>query len=71
MPGYTYRIICLLFATILAAEQAWLTWITKAMYVPPEDLIWYAGVLFGGLIGKSWMERNTEQQPASKGGSPQ
>ena len=67
MAGLTYRIICLLFAVILGVEQAWLTWTHQAMYVPPEDITWLAGVLFGGLIGKSWMERLT---PLPKGDAP-
>lgn len=57
MPGYTYRIICLWFAAIFGAEQAWLTWATGTMYVPPTVLLTAMGALAGGLIGKTWVEQ--------------
>lgn len=57
MIGTTYRIICLWFALLLGVEQAWLTWATGAMYVPPTVLLTAMATLLGGLIGKTWMER--------------
>ena len=38
MPGRTYRLICLFCVLILGLEQAWLTYRTGAMYVPPAEV---------------------------------
>jgi hypothetical protein len=53
MPGHTYRLICLFCVLVLGIEQAWLTWKTGAMYVPPAEVQAFLVALLGGKLAQT------------------
>jgi hypothetical protein len=57
MPGRTYRLICLFCILVLGLEQAWLTYRTGAMYVPPGEIQAFLVALLGGKLAQTLKPR--------------